>query len=211
MYSGGWDSYCASNLFPDAKKIYINFHTPYTEAEIKNLPKDVEIQDVNLYQYVLADGYHIPQRNAIMALIGAASIMPQAEADNDYDIEIYICGMKEDQTAPDKCPSYFELLSKLASAFDLSGKYHITVKGFFDDDKITLWEKSGKPDMRNVISCYTGDNCGNCLACKRRLLYLDYLYPGEYDINALEIINELQSEDWIVDDKILAKHNVKGE
>ena len=206
MYSGGWDSYCASFIHPDAKKLYINFHTPYSEIEMKNLPADVEIQDVDLQRYALADGYHIPQRNVIMALIAAASVMPDAERDLDPEIEVYICGVKEDATAPDKSPYYFSCLSLLASMFGTNGnRFNVNVKGFFDYDKITMWEMAGKPDMRNIISCYKGENCGKCLACKRRLLYLDHIYPGEYDIDSKAIIRELEENDWIVNERILAR------
>lgn len=208
LYSGGWDSYCASKIFPDAKKIYVNLHTPYSESEMKNLPNDVEIQDVDLQRYALSDGAHIAQRNAILALIAAASVMPQAEIDGDTDIEIYICGVKEDlnASAPDKSPEYFELLSRLASSFSFYGKgYNIKVIGFFGYGKIDLWEKAGKPDMRNIISCYTGNNYGKCLTCKRRLIYLDYLYPNEYHINREEYIKEILSNEWILDKRILDK------
>ena len=210
LYSGGWDSFCASKIYPDAKKIYVNLHTPYSEIEMKNLPEDVEIQDINLQKYALSDGVHICQRNAILALIASASVMPEAEKDGDTDIEIYICGVKEDlnASAPDKSPEYFELLSKLASSFSFYGKgYNITVKGFFDDDKISLWEKAGKPDMRNIISCYDGNNCGKCLACKRRLLYLSYLYPDEYKVDKEAIVKELLSKEWVINKRILATMN----
>lgn len=206
LYSGGWDSYCASFIYPEAKKLYVNLHTPYSDMEMKNLPDDVEIQDINLQKYCLSDGAHIPQRNAILALIGAASVMPEAEQDGDTDIEIYICGVAEDLnvSSPDKSPEYFKLLSELASSFVFYGKkYNITVKGFFNDDKISLWEKAGKPNMRNIVSCYDGNNCGKCLACKRRLLYLNYLYPKEYKINKSSIIKELQSYKWIINKKII--------
>lgn len=206
LYSGGWDSYCASFILPDAKKLYVNLHTPYSDMEMKNLPDGVEIQDINLQKYCLSDGAHIPQRNAILALIGAASVMQEAEQDNDTEIEVYICGVAEDlnASAPDKSPEYFALLSQLASNFIFYGKkYNITIKGFFDDDKISLWEKAGKPNMRNIVSCYDGNNCGKCLACKRRLLYLNYLYPKEYKIDKSSIIKELQSYEWIINKKII--------
>lgn len=201
MYSGGWDSTCASHLYPDAEKIYVDLHSKYSEVEKVNLPKGVRILDLDLCQFTLPDGYHVPQRNAILALLGAAVAMK----DGEKDIEVYICGMKEDLTAPDKNPEYFKLLSQLASAFDPTGEYHIEIKGFFDDDKISLWEKAGKPDIRDVISCYTGNNCGKCFACKRRLLYLDYIYPGEYQIDGKAYISELEQEGWIVDERIKAK------
>ena len=34
LYSGGWDSYCASFIYPQAKKIYVNLHTPYSDIEM---------------------------------------------------------------------------------------------------------------------------------------------------------------------------------
>jgi len=114
--------------------------------------------------------------------------------------------MKGDITAPDKNPEYFKQLSEMASAFDTSGDYSIEVKGFFDDDKISIWEKAGKPDMRDIISCYAGNNCGTCLACMRRLLSLDYIYDGEYDIDAGDFITKLEDEDWIIDSRIKEKH-----
>lgn len=208
LYSGGWDSYCAAHIYPDAKKLYVNLHTPYSEIEMKNLPKDVEIQDLNLQKYVMANGYHIPQRNAILALIGIASIMPEAQKKHDYDIEAYICGVSEDANAPDKNEEYFNKISLLASSFDLAGrdidgKWNIKVKGFSKYNKISLWEHAGKPNMRNVISCHTGNNCGKCLDCKRRLLYLNYIYPNEYLIDKEKFIKELQDEQWIIDKQIL--------
>lgn len=210
LYSGGWDSYCASFIYPQAKKIYVNLHTPYSNIEMQHLPSDVEIQDLNLQKYVMANGYHIPQRNAILALIGIASVMPQAQKEHDYNIEAYICGVSEDINAPDKNAEYFQKISTLASSFDtagrdIQGKWNIQVKGFPEYNKITLWEKAGKPNMRQVISCHTGNNCGHCLDCKRRLLYLDYIYPNEYNIDKPAFIKELQDNQWIVDPLILSK------
>lgn len=212
LYSGGWDSYCASFIYPTAKKLYVNLHTPYSNVEMKNLPSDVEIQDLNLQKYVMNNGYHIPQRNAILALIGAASIMPEAQQEKDYNIEVYICGVQEDENAPDKNFSYFKKVSDLASAFDptgrdIDGKWNIQIKGFNDFDKISLWEQAKKPDMRNIISCHTGNNCGHCLDCKRRLLYLDYIYPNEYKIDKTQFINELLKENWIISKRILDGKN----
>ena len=212
LYSGGWDSYCASFIHPDAKKLYVNLHTPYSEIEMRNLPSDVEIQDLNLQKYVMSNGYHIPQRNAILALIGAASIMPEAQREKDYNINIYICGVSEDESAPDKNPLYFKKISDLASAFDIigrdiDGKWNIQVKGFNNLDKISLWEKAGKPNMRNIISCHTGNNCGHCLDCKRRLLYLNYIYPNEYKINKIQFINDLLKENWMISEKIIKGNN----
>lgn len=208
LYSGGWDSFCASKIYPDAKKVYVNLHTPYSETEIKNLPKEVEIQDIDLQKYAMLNGYHIPQRNAILALIGIASIMREAQAEHDYDIEAYICGVKEDENSPDKNQDYFDKLSALASAFDtagrdIDGRWNIQVKGFPNDSKIDLWEKAGKPDMRNVISCHTGNNCGKCFDCKRRLLYLNHIYPGEYNIDKHQFIKELIQEGWMIDKEIM--------
>lgn len=210
LYSGGWDSYCASFIYPQAKKIYVNLHTPYSDIEMQHLPSDVEIQDLNLQKYVMANGYHIPQRNAILALIGIASIMPQAQKEHDYNIEAYICGVSEDINAPDKNAEYFQKISMLASSFDtagrdIQGKWNIQVKGFPEYNKIALWEKAGKPNMRQVISCHTGNNCGHCLDCKRRLLYLDYIYPNEYNIDKSAFIKELQDNQWIIDPLILSK------
>lgn len=208
MYSGGWDSFCAAKIHPDAKKIYVNLHTPYSEVEIKHLPPDVEVLDLNLQKFVLLNGFHIPQRNAILALLGVASVMKEAEIDKDYKITVYLCGVKEDKTAPDKNPEYFRKLSDLASSFTsqkIQGKtinWKINVEGFFEDDKISLWKKAGKPDMRNVISCHTGDNCGKCLDCKRRLLYLNYLYPDEFKIDKQAFINELKENGWLINEQI---------
>lgn len=203
MYSGGWDSTLAGHLYPDAHKLYVDLKSPYSEVEMEHLPEDVKKVELDLFQFVLDDGYHVPQRNAILALIGAAYGMKQGSK----DIEVLICGMKEDLTAPDKNPAYFEQLSAMASAFDSEGDYNINIRGFFEDDKISLWEKAGKPDVRDIISCYEGNNCGNCLACNRRVLYLDYIYPGEYNIDGKRIIEELETEGWIVDDRIKARYN----
>lgn len=202
LYSGGWDSTLAGHLYPDASKLYVDLESPYSDVEMEHLPEDVKVVGLDLFQFVLPDGYHVPQRNAILALIGAAYGMSQGAK----EIEVLICGMKEDLTAPDKNPAYFEALGALASLFDPSGEYKITVRGFFEDDKITLWEKAGKPDVRDIISCYAGNNCGGCLACKRRVLYLDFIYPGEFEGDFAQDIKDLEGEGWIIDDRIKAKH-----
>jgi len=136
LYSGGWDSTAASYIYNDALKLYVDLSSPYSTSEMNNLPDDVKIISLDLFQFVLADGYHVPQRNAILALIGAAYGMSM----NTKNVEVIICGMKGDITAPDKNPEYFKQLSEMASAFDTSGDYSIEVKGFFDDDKTSIWE-----------------------------------------------------------------------
>jgi len=72
LYSGGWDSTAASYIYNDALKLYVDLSSPYSTSEMNNLPDDVKIISLDLFQFVLADGYHVPQRNAILALIGAA-------------------------------------------------------------------------------------------------------------------------------------------
>lgn len=204
LYSGGWDSTLASYIYPDAHKLYVDMKTPYSQAEIKNLPEDVKIVEVNLEQFAMKNGHHIPQRNAILALIGTGYAMT---FDNP-NIEVIMAGMKEDVNMSDKNPEYFEKLTDFINLFYNSNSnqeelYTVKVKGFFEYDKISLWEAAGKPDMRNIISCYDlSGNCGKCLDCYRRLLLLNYIYPGEYDIDRELMIKTLNENKWLVDDRL---------
>lgn len=205
LYSGGWDSTCASYIYPNAKKLYIDLKTPYSKVEIKNLPPDVKIIELNLQEFVMQNGHHIAQRNAILALIAVNYGMTFRKK----NIKIIIAGMKEDVNMSDKNPQYFEKLSEFINLFynlesNQSEYYNVEVVGFFEDDKISLWEKAGKPNMRNVVSCYSENgSCEKCLDCYRRLLLLDYIYPSEYKINKKEMINKLTEAKWLISNKLL--------
>ena len=204
LYSGGWDSFCASKIFPDAHKLYIDLKTPYSQVEIDHLPEDVKIIDLDLQQFVMKNGHHIPQRNAIFALIATGYAM----SFDDPEIEIIMAGVKEDGNMCDKNPAYFKELEHLINLFYVNDsnqteKFHVKLTGFFDHDKIELWEKAGKPDVRNIISCYDPSGfCGECLDCKRRLLLLDYCYPGEYQIDKAVLKRDLEEAQWLISDKL---------
>lgn len=204
MYSGGWDSTLAAEMYPDAHKLYVDLKTPYSQAEIDNLPEDVKVMELDMQQFVMANGHHIPQRNAIFALLGTAYGMTF----ENKDIEVIMAGMKEDINMSDKNPEYFAELEKLINLFYVKDSnqdesYNVKVKGFFEHDKLSLWEAAGKPDMRDVVSCYDeSGNCGNCLDCKRRLLLLNHIYPGEYNIDTEKMKTELEQAKWLNSDKL---------
>ena len=204
LYSGGWDSYLASQIYPEAHKLYVDLKTPYSQAEIDKLPEDTKVMDLDLQQFVMPNGHHIPQRNAIFALLGTGYGMTFG----NQDIEVIMAGMKEDINMSDKNPEYFKELEHLINLFyskdtNQEETFRVKVKGFFEHDKVSLWEAAGKPDMRNIVSCYdeSGD-CRECLDCKRRLLLLNHLYPGEYDIDVDKFKQDLEEAKWLNSDKV---------
>lgn len=177
MYSGGWDSFLASKIYPDAHKLYVDLKTPYAEIEKNNLPDDVKVVELDLEQFVLPNGYHIPHRNGIFMMLGAAYGMTF----ENKDIEVILGAMEEDKTMSDKSPQYFEKMQEVINLFyadgtDQTEKFNVKLSNFHDYDKVSLWEAAGKPDMHNVISCFTGDNCGVCHACVRRQFMLNHIY-----------------------------------
>ena len=48
LYSGGTDSWLIEKLWKPDKKIYINIHGFYSDAEIAKLPDDVEVLDFGM-------------------------------------------------------------------------------------------------------------------------------------------------------------------
>lgn len=169
LYSGGLDSYIISRLWKPDVKLYFNYGIPQNIEEIKHLPSDVIIKNVNLSDYMQNDGLNtIPLRNLLFA----------AMAVNYGDI-IAIGGLKSDLHY-DKKPDFAEKATKLFNSVlekERQPKSIQVVIPFAEYTKTDLicafFEIGGTLDELNANSwsCHTpvdGKPCGHCQACKAR-------------------------------------------
>ena len=190
LFSGGVDSLIAFHFLQEPKPIYIKMNHRYQEKEIaavKELEKlipslNVEyIQGPHLGQFEFGDSAYIPQRNFHLALLAS-----------HFGNKIYIVGIKGDNV-PDKSPAAFKTMSFAMNFVKKPDEPRIKIVSPF-------WNKT-KPDIINwfihnyprayvekvlktSVSCYdqnTMGSCGNCFACARKWLSLEYCGIKSYN------------------------------
>lgn len=169
LYSGGMDSYIINYLWKPDVKLYIDYGTEQNKEEIKRLPKDVIIKQVDLSEYIENDGKNtIPLRNLLFANIAI-----------NYGDIVAIGGVKNDLHF-DKSKRFARKATRLFNFVlnkeDSKRKVKIVVP-FRDFTKKELLQtyiaKGGsiKDLEKNSWSCHRpkeGKTCGECSPCRRR-------------------------------------------
>ncbi len=169
LYSGGLDSYIISKLWKPDVKLYIDYKTKQNELEIKHLPSDVIVKEINLGEYTENDGLNtIPLRNLIFSAIAV-----------NYGDIIAIGGLKSDLHY-DKKPEFAKQSTELFNSVLNKERSHRNIEiviPFADYTKTQLLKEylnqGGTIEELNINSwsCHTPVNdkpCGQCQACKAR-------------------------------------------
>lgn len=169
LYSGGMDSYIISYLWKPDTKLYIDYGTDQTKEERKRLPKDVIVKEINLAEYIEADGLNtIPLRNLLFATIAV-----------NYGDVIAIGGVKGDLHF-DKTKEFCADVTRLFNSVLNKERSHRSVevlvpyKDFSKEELLAMYIESGgdiEKLVANTWSCYrpvNGKPCGECSPCKRR-------------------------------------------
>lgn len=169
LYSGGMDSYIISKLWKPDVKLYIDYGTEQNKEEIKRLPKDVIIKEVDLSEYIENDGKStIPLRNLLFANIAI-----------NYGDVVAIGGVSDDLHY-DKSRRFARKATRLFNFVlmkeDSKRKVKIVVP-YRHLTKAQLLQKyiANGGDIDTLVkeswSCYHPTNdkpCGKCNPCKRR-------------------------------------------
>ena len=89
LYSGGMDSWLIDKLWKPDVKLCVNMHTKYSAQEIKNLPEDVIIEELDLSKWERPDAI-IPLRNLYLVMLAS-----------NYGDEIYDIPKEDPISEPD--------------------------------------------------------------------------------------------------------------
>ncbi len=197
LFSGGLDSLATTLVLLNAldnptnrlQLVYVDLGTPYSAGEkfaTEVLAREFEpiqftapdLRDVGGYA-IRHDSPYIPYRNLFLAAACVAHMEQQEMEgfDNDEPYTIWMGGLRDDNVA-DKTPEAFNSMSMCLSALH---NRDVFVR--------SLWWNHAKPEMvaemheahgkqfvklaRMSISCYRGDNCGECQSCFRKWIALE--------------------------------------
>lgn len=168
LYSGGMDSVIVSHLHPDAKKVYFDMKSRYSEAEMATLEDDVIIDETFDFSKLERDDAIIPYRN--MYLVTRAC---------DYGDVIYV-GATEGDRSNDKDKRFFELASYVINHMNASWwgdghekRFEYPLKDLTKSECVQTYLNAGGDPQRLIdsFSCYTpveNKQCGNCKPCVRK-------------------------------------------
>lgn len=175
LFSSGLDSYIAWHILGFPKCLHITGHSRYSKFELEAIKKmgicnltTIDIGDW-MRQYEESDAT-IPLRNDYFVNI----------ASNYGDIICLVC-QKGEQTIPDRSPEFFFEKSRMLSF--LLGRTIIINPVFPNDtkqDMVGLYLSRGYPkeNLYKTYSCFsdTVKRCGECAACFRTAVALNYNY-----------------------------------
>lgn len=196
LYSGGMDSWLISQLWNPDVLLYVNMHTEYSQNEIKQLPKEVIVEDLDLSKWERNDKI-IPLRNLYLVALAT-----------NYGEEICLGATAGDRVL-DKSYKFADMASELLSY--LYSKQHWTegkqIKinlAYKDKSKHELLnmylQKESKLSKnvkilkawKNSFSCYNpqkGKPCFSCKPCFRKAVAF-YKCMQENDINPMLVFNK---------------------
>lgn len=186
LYSGGMDSWLISKIWNPDIKLYIDINSSYSKEEIKRLPKDVVLENLDLSKWEREDKI-IPLRNLFFAMIGSF-----------YGDEICLGATAGDRVL-DKSPEFAKMSSQLLSF--LYSKQHwtdersIRINVDFKNNSKTMLVKKYKENggdldeaFNESFSCYCpddkGNECWNCKPCFRKWVAFKnngYNCPKEFE------------------------------
>lgn len=163
LYSGGLDSWLINKLWKPDKRIYIDLHGAYNEAEKMRLPADVEILDFPLLGTWEQPDKFIPLRNLYFLMIAS-----------NYGDTICLGATGGDWGNKDKTPEFLNesehLIQELLS--DKKIKKSITIEKSFiyryKNELLHEYLNNGgniQEVKESTFSCYTPINNNECLEC----------------------------------------------
>lgn len=183
LYSGGMDSYIINYLWKPDVLLYIDYGIPQNAEEIKRLPKETIIKEVDLSEYMEGDGKNtIPLRNLLFASIGI-----------NYGDVVAIGGVKDDLHY-DKTRRFAwkttRLFNSVLKREDSKRKVKIVVpyRKYTKEQLLRLYVESGgslSRLMSDTWSCYApkknGKPCGKCNPCNRRREAIEGVQNNDYE------------------------------
>lgn len=173
LYSGGMDSWLIDKLWKPDRKIYVDIHGGYNEAEKSRLPDDVQIVDFPLLGNFELDNKFVPLRNLYFLMIGS-----------HFGNEVCLGAVAGDGSK-DKSPYFLNRTNEILADLWHDKKIWKDVKvctDFIYMSKTELIEayiaQGGTIDeiRKGSFSCYTpdehGNECFDCYPCFRKFALL---------------------------------------
>lgn len=168
MYSGGMDSWIIDKLWKPDIKVFVNFHTPSAEEEIKRLSSDVIIKDIDLKEFEVQDSHKLmPLRNLLLSIIGSY-----------YGDEIClgsIGGSVHYDNTPEFAAKTTELLNMLYKEQNRTIEVVLPYAGISKTELIRRYKEVGgdlNKAYNESFSCYepiNGKECGKCPSCLQKI------------------------------------------
>lgn len=168
LYSGGMDSYLISKLWKPDVKLYVDLKSRYSKQERNNLPKDVEVVELDLGRWEREDAI-IPLRNLYLVMVAT-----------NYGDEICLGATAGDRVL-DKSYEFAnkasDLLTYLYSPQHWTSgrtiKINLDFKNMTKEQLLRMYIERGgdiNTAWKESYSCYAGreEPCFCCKACVRK-------------------------------------------
>lgn len=176
LFSGGLDSLVAYHYLGKPPCLYINEHSRYSYKEERvvlnlaykyNIPLTIIDNQDWLRQFEEEDA-NIPGRNGLFCWIAAS-----------YADTIYLVCQLGEQSIPDRNPDNLDKLASVMSTFFGIKKTIDTVFSVITKQDMVKWALDigiPKETLWEAYSCFSkeANRCGQCKACARTALALDY-------------------------------------
>ena len=164
LYSGGMDSWLIDKIWKPDVKLYVDMKTIYSEEEIKRLPDDVIIEQLDLGKWERDDAI-IPLRNLYLVMLAT-----------NYGDDVCLGATAGDRVL-DKSPQFAykasDLLSFLYTKQHWTEERKINVnldfKGMTKKELIAKYLQEGgnlEEAVRGSFSCYYPEDNHECWQCK---------------------------------------------
>lgn len=170
LYSGGMDSWLIDKIWKPDIKLYININGEYSKEELKRLPKDVIIEELDLGRFEREDKI-IPMRNLFFVTLASL-----------YGDEICLGATAGDRVL-DKSIDFGEKASDLLTYLwqkqhwteERKIKINLDFKHFSKVELLKMYKNQGgdlEKAFNETFSCYypryNGNECWACKPCFRK-------------------------------------------
>lgn len=197
LYSGGTDSWLIEKLWKPDKKIYINIHGFYSDAEIARLPDDVEILDfAELGKAEDKNTNFVPLRNLYFLMIAS-----------NYGDEVCLGATLSDRGSKDKREEFLDKAQDIIDYCLLGNSFaedkHIKIckdyVGLHKFQIIKMYLDAGgtiEEFVKDSFSCYhsiNGKECMHCKQCYKKFLEAFYFGHNYSDLEEIKMINYLKN------------------
>lgn len=168
LYSGGLDSWLIDKLWKPDIKLYISTNTDMSKSELKRMPSDVIIKELDLSEFESKeDNFLLPNRNLFFVIMAS------------YFGENICLGATGTSTHFDKTDHFVRSVSNLLTYLDEESKarkikIEIPYANKTKEELLQMYIKGGGDAGEawiKTFSCYSPINdkeCGECSSCLKK-------------------------------------------
>lgn len=170
LYSGGLDSWLIDKLWKPDVKLYVHIGTPNSEQEVKRLPDDVVVHNLDIAKFEMPEkNYLLPLRNLFFVELAS------------YYGDVICLGATGSSTHYDKNNTFAKYAEQVINYLwseshpDKSVKIVMPFRNWSKADMLREYVKQGgdlKTAWESSFSCYTpvnGKPCMHCTSCVKRI------------------------------------------